>query len=81
MVLRGIWSETSYRMQALRDNPECAGQAFEHQQDVTDPGLQAHLTFAVNDDITAPFIHKVRPRVAILARAWGQWAYGNGSGF
>ena len=66
MALRCIWSETSYRMQALRDNPECARQAFEHQQDITDPGLQAHLTFAVDDDITAPFIDQGRPRVAIL---------------
>lgn len=27
--LRRLWSETSYRMQALRDDPDCARQAFE----------------------------------------------------
>jgi len=62
-----LWSETSYRMQALRDNPECAKQAFTALADVSDPGLHSHLTFDAKEDITTPFINTgVRPRVAIL---------------
>jgi phosphoribosylformylglycinamidine synthase len=64
--LQAIWSEVSYRMQALRDNPECAAQQFASIADDHDPGLQAVLTFDVNDDITAPFIASARPKIAIL---------------
>jgi phosphoribosylformylglycinamidine synthase len=61
------WSETSYRLQALRDNPECARQEFEALQDETDPGRSVALTFDLDDDIAAPFIARgARPRVAIL---------------
>ncbi len=43
--LRRLWSETSYRMQALRDDPDCARQAFEGVCNAADPGLNVHLTF------------------------------------
>ncbi len=33
------WSETSFRMQSLRDNPECARQEFDRLLDTKDPGL------------------------------------------
>ena len=64
--LQQIWSETSYRMQALRDNPDCAAQEFARiTQD--DPGLNANLTFDINEDIAAPFINTgMRPRLAVL---------------
>ena len=64
--LQTIWSEVSYRMQALRDNPDCARQQFERIADDNDPGLHVSLTFDVNDDVTAPFILASRPKVAIL---------------
>jgi phosphoribosylformylglycinamidine synthase len=64
--LQSCWSEVSYRMQALRDNPECARQQFERIRDDKDPGLNAHLTFDVKEDIAAPFISSARPRIAIL---------------
>ena len=64
--LQTIWSEVSYRMQALRDNPDCALQQFNRITDDSDPGLHALLTFDVKDDITAPFIKTSRPKVAIL---------------
>ena len=60
------WSEVSYRMQALRDNPDCARQQFEQITDDGDPGLHAVLSFDPNEDITAPFLHLSRPKVAIL---------------
>ena len=35
--LQRAWSETSYQMQAMRDNPSCAQQEFDRILDVTDP--------------------------------------------
>lgn len=61
-----MWSETSFRIQSLRDNPECAQQEFD-QLIAHDPGLSARVTFDVNDNLSAPFINTgVRPRAAIL---------------
>lgn len=58
------WSETSYRIQRLRDNPACADAEFAAIDLVDDPGLEAHLTF---DPATPPMIGtRARPRVAIL---------------
>ena len=64
--LQTIWSEVSYRMQALRDNPDCARQQFERIADDNDPGLNVALTFDVNEDVTASFLSASRPKVAIL---------------
>jgi len=61
------WSETSYQMQALRDNPNCAQQEFDALLDEHDPGLNVEVSFDINEDIAAPYINKgVRPKVAIL---------------
>ena len=65
--LHRAWSETSFHMQRLRDNPKCAQEEHERLLDATDPGLTARLTFDPNDKIAAPFIGRgKRPRVAIL---------------
>ncbi|HJX18124.1 MAG TPA: phosphoribosylformylglycinamidine synthase [Acidiferrobacterales bacterium] len=65
--LQRVWSETSYRMQSLRDNPGCAQQEFDRILDDTDPGLSTVLTFKPEEDIAAPYIATgVRPTVAIL---------------
>ncbi|HHA18163.1 MAG TPA: phosphoribosylformylglycinamidine synthase, partial [Methylophaga sp.] len=40
-VLQRYWAETSYRMQVLRDNPDCVEQEFEALLDDKDPGLYA----------------------------------------
>ncbi|OXY81803.1 phosphoribosylformylglycinamidine synthase [Oceanimonas doudoroffii] len=64
--LRRLWSETSYRMQALRDNPECAQAEFDAKLE-NNPGLSASLSFDPKEDIAAPFIAKgVHPKMAIL---------------
>ncbi|SEG71503.1 phosphoribosylformylglycinamidine synthase [Marinobacterium lutimaris] len=61
------WAETSYRMQALRDNSACAQQEFDALLDSEDPGLNAELTFDINENIAAPFIATgARPKVAVL---------------
>ncbi|MBF0187747.1 MAG: phosphoribosylformylglycinamidine synthase [Magnetococcales bacterium] len=72
--LQRVWSETSWRMQRLRDNPTCADQAYETILDADDPGLNIALSFPYvrgSDDlqeiVAAPKISLgVRPRVAIL---------------
>src|SRR5690554_4970898 len=66
--LRRAWSETSHRMQALRDNPTCAAQEFERLGDLEDPGLSPRLTFDPAEDVARPLIEAAaeRPKVAIL---------------
>jgi phosphoribosylformylglycinamidine synthase len=66
--LRGLWSETTHAMQALRDDPTCADEEQAGRVRADDPGLSAHLTFDLNDDVTAPLRARggARPRVAIL---------------
>ena len=64
--LQAMWAETSYRMQALRDNADCAAQEFERIT-ADDPGLRPHVGFDPGEDVAAPFINTgERPRVAIL---------------
>ena len=66
-TLQRFWSETSYRLQALRDNPDCAQQQYDCLLDRKDAGLFAKITFNNNNTIALPFINKGRqPRVAIL---------------
>ncbi len=67
VVLQRVWSETSWRMQTLRDNPVSAQQEYDAVLDSDDPGLHAVLTFDPDDDISAPYFNRgERPRVAIL---------------
>ncbi|KPZ63714.1 Phosphoribosylformylglycinamidine synthase [Pseudoalteromonas sp. P1-16-1b] len=65
--LRIIWAETTYQMQARRDNPECAKQEFDAKFDAKDPGLNVKLNFDLNEDIAAPYIATgAKPQMAIL---------------
>lgn len=65
--LQSIWSETTFQMQSLRDNPQCAKQEFEQVSDAENYGLQASITFDLEQDITAPYIGAVnKPRIAVL---------------
>ena len=62
--LQRWWSELTFRMQALRDHPECAAEEFDNLLDEADPGLSFRLTF----DPAKPFTigTESRPRMAIL---------------
>ncbi len=65
--LHKLWAETSFRMQALRDNPECARQEFEALGDSRTSGTRLHLGFDADEDLSAPYILTgIRPKVAIL---------------
>ncbi|WP_064662937.1 phosphoribosylformylglycinamidine synthase [Pseudoalteromonas sp. MQS005] len=65
--LRTIWAETTYQMQARRDNPDCAKQEFDAKFDAKDPGLNVKLNFDLNEDVAAPYIATgAKPQMAIL---------------
>jgi len=80
--LQRIWSETTYRMQKLRDNPACAQQEFDRILDAADPGLHVKLTYDPNEapppvrgELVEPHpstgsgrtaLVRVRPKIAIL---------------
>ena len=61
--LQCLWTETSYRIARLRDNPECVDQEFENLLEA-DPGMSVKLTFDPSDNVAKPYTS--RPRVAIL---------------
>ncbi|UPQ81882.1 phosphoribosylformylglycinamidine synthase [Pseudomonas knackmussii] len=66
-LLQRQWSETSYQIQRLRDNVDCADQEFDALLEEDNPGLSVTLGFDVNENIAAPYIKRgVRPEVAIL---------------
>ncbi len=62
------WAETSYRIQALRDNSECARQEFELRVDPRDPGISPRLSFDLGEAVEARAVASAseRPKVAIL---------------
>ena len=67
LELHGMWSELTFRMQSLRDNPDCAREAYQATLDATDPGMNVELSFEV------PKFEKAtrqrsdrRPKIAIL---------------
>jgi phosphoribosylformylglycinamidine synthase len=65
--LRRAWSETSWRLRRLRDDPLCADEEFAAQTSAAQPRLQVALSFDAEEDITAPYVARgVRPAVAIL---------------
>ncbi|HEX6834489.1 MAG TPA: phosphoribosylformylglycinamidine synthase, partial [Rudaea sp.] len=65
--LMDAWSETSFAMQARRDNPQTAQSEHDWRCIDDDPGLTPKLTFDPREDIAVPYIAKgARPKVAIL---------------
>ena len=69
--LRRAWSETSWQLRRLRDDPGCADEEFAALAAASDPGLSVSLTFDPEQDIAAPFtgpsvLAGKRPAVAIL---------------
>ena len=64
--LAQAWDEVSWRISALRDNPECADE--EHESvGAAAPALVVAPTFDPADDVAAPYIGRgAKPKVAIL---------------
>jgi len=66
-ALQRLWSDTSFRMQTLRDNPDSARQEYDALLDDSDPGLAPRLAFDPTEDVAAPFVARgARPRLAVL---------------
>jgi phosphoribosylformylglycinamidine synthase len=61
--LQRTWSETTWRMQALRDNPDCAREEYDRIIDPEDPGLSVVLTYEYKNTAVSG---AARPRIAIL---------------
>jgi len=67
LELHRRWSEVSFRLQEMRDNPDCAREEYSRLADAADPGLHASLSYDPNEDIAAPLIASgARPAIAIL---------------
>ncbi len=67
LSLHRSWSETTFKMQALRDNPVSARQEYDRLLDNDDPGLYVDITFDADEKIHAPYINTgAKPKMAIL---------------
>jgi phosphoribosylformylglycinamidine synthase len=65
--LQRAWSETTWLLQSLRDNPESVQQEYDRVLDADDPGLSPLLTFDASADVAAPLLASgARPPIAIL---------------
>ncbi len=65
--LQQTWQQTSYQIQKLRDNPECADSEFALLSDKAKSALFADLSFDLKEDIAAPYISgSLKPKIAIL---------------
>ena len=61
--LQSAWTETSFKMQSIRDNPECALEEFSIISDDLDPGLNPKFDFEIPQSFA---IKKTKPKIAIL---------------
>jgi phosphoribosylformylglycinamidine synthase len=65
--LQRVWSEVSFQVARLRDDPGCAQEEFDALLDADNPGLSVSLTFDKNEGSAAAFaIGGTRPKMAIL---------------
>ena len=63
-ALRRDWSETTWRMQKLRDDPACADEEQAARCDLDDPGLTTHVPFPLDTGFSIAGV--ARPQMAIL---------------
>jgi phosphoribosylformylglycinamidine synthase len=61
--LQEYWSQTSYKIQSLRDNPKCAQEEFNKIADNNDPGISPIINFDIPTTLN---IKKTKPKIAIL---------------
>jgi phosphoribosylformylglycinamidine synthase len=68
--LRRLWSETTFALQSLRDNPESASQQYDQATDTDDPGLAVRVSFDIEARVSEPWLSSTivheKPRIAIL---------------
>ena len=61
--LQQCWSETSYKIQSIRDNPKSAKEEFSLILDNSNPGINPKINFEIPSKIN---ISKSKPKIAIL---------------
>jgi phosphoribosylformylglycinamidine synthase len=62
--LRAIWSDTTRRIAALRDNPACAESEYQLKLDRTDPGITPKITF----DYSNPFSQETTEKTETVSK-------------
>ena len=61
--LQQAWSETSFKIQSIRDNPKSASQEFDLIFDDSNPGINPKVNFEIPSQIN---VSKLKPKIAIL---------------
>lgn len=70
--LRAVWSDVTFRMASLRDNPRCAEQEQQLRLDRANPGINPKVLFAPSESEISDFKFEIagassaRPSMAIL---------------
>jgi phosphoribosylformylglycinamidine synthase len=64
--LHQVWDSVSWKICRERDNPDGADAEHAAAGDPADPGAHVLLAPGATDDVAAPFLHRGRPKVAIL---------------
>lgn len=64
-ALQSIWSETSYRLQAIRDDPDCAKEEFDQISSFDDLGLFCDIKCPLDFNLSKTSLND-RPKVGIL---------------
>mgnify|MGYP006077193529 FL=1 len=61
--LQEAWSETSFQIQSIRDNPKSAKEEFDLISDDNNPGINPRVNFEIPSQIN---VSKLKPKIAIL---------------
>tara|TARA_B110000003_G_scaffold123255_1_gene125678 strand:+ start:5178 stop:9143 length:3966 start_codon:yes stop_codon:yes gene_type:complete len=61
--LQEAWSETSFHIQSIRDNPKSAQEEFDLISDDNNPGINPRVNFEIPSQIN---VSKLKPKIAIL---------------
>ncbi len=68
--LRKMWSENTFAIQSIRDEPESAQQQYDLVTSDSDPGLQVRVPYAIDEHVAKRWLNTTivneRPRLAIL---------------
>jgi len=65
-TLRKMWSELSYKMQSLRDNPATAKEGFDSILNENDPGMEPLINFDYPIKKSKTHHKQYQPKVAVL---------------
>ena len=64
--LHQVWDSVSWKICQQRDNSDCANSEHADIGSQDNPGLHVSLSFNPNENVSAPWLHLSKPKVAIL---------------